>query len=144
MMKVLTLSITAALSLGASATASFAGDAAAGEALWRNCRSCHSITNDDGDVIQRGGRTGPNLYGVPGRDVASVDDFRYSESLLAYAASGDDVEWTEALFVEYLADPTAFLRAHLGDNSVRSAMNYRLASGAADMWAYIESVSGDH
>ncbi|MCB1406941.1 MAG: cytochrome C [Rhodobacteraceae bacterium] len=138
MMKTLALSTLAAFTLGLSATSALAGDPVAGEAEWRGCRSCHGITDDEGTVIQRGGRTGPNLYGLPGRAVASVDGFNYSEPLQAFAATG--ATWTEENFVEYVQDPTAFLRAHLGDNSVRSAMNYRMRSGAADMYAYLESL----
>ncbi|MCB1397139.1 MAG: cytochrome C [Rhodobacter sp.] len=139
MIKTAALSAVAALSLGLSATAAFAGDAHEGEEGFRQCRSCHSITADDGTVIQRGGRTGPNLYGLPGRAVASVEGFNYSDGLHALAATG--ATWTEDLFVEYTADPTAFLRAHLNDNSLRSAMNFRLRSGADNLWAYLQSVS---
>ena len=137
MLKSFTLPALTALTLAGSSVAAFA-DAAAGEALWRNCRSCHSITNGDTE-IQRGGRTGPNLYGLPGRVVGSVDGFRYSEGMQAVNAAG--TVWTDALFVEYLADPTAWLRAHGGGDSARSAMSFRLADGAADMWAYLVSVS---
>ena len=139
MMKIVALSAVAAVSLGASATTAFAGDAAAGEALWRNCRSCHSITAPDGTVIQRGGRTGPNLYGLEGRAVGSQDGFRYSQLMQDYAATG--AVWTEELFTQYVADPNAFLHAQLGITSGRAGMNFRLASGAEDMWAYLESVS---
>lgn len=133
----LSLSALTAVMLAASAPAALAGDAAAGEAGWRDCRSCHSIVSDAGDTIQRGGRTGPNLYGLPGRAVAGVEGFRYSAGLLAVGGTG--LTWTEALFVEYMADPTAFLAAHGG--SGRSGMNFRMTDGAADMWAYLESVS---
>lgn len=129
----------AALTMGLSTTTAIAGDAAAGEREWRGCRSCHGIVADDGTVIQRGGRTGPNLYGLPGQAVAGVEGFRYGDALVAYGATG--AVWTEELFVEYVQDPTAFLRTHLEDNSVRSRMNYRMRSGAEDMWAYLESVS---
>ena len=139
MTKTLLMSAAAFLSLGAPAA--FAQDAAAGEGLWRNCRSCHAITADDGTQIQRGGRTAPNLYGLPGRGVASEDGFRYGPAILEFAASEGGQIWTEDLFVEYMADPTAFLRAHLGNNSARSGMTYRMTAGAADMWAYLVSVS---
>ncbi len=140
MMKSLSLSAAFVLSLGAAP--SFAeGDAAAGEGLWRNCRSCHSIVDDSDTVIQRGGRTGPNLYGLPGRAVASIDGFRYSAPLLAFAAMPEGAEWTEELFVDYVADPTAFLRSHLGEAGARSGMSFRLAAGAEDLWAYLVSVS---
>ena len=58
-----------------------------------------------------------------------------------YAATG--AVWTEELFVEYMANPTAFLREKLDDTGVRSPMSFRMRSGAEDMWAYLESVSPD-
>jgi len=144
MIKSLTLTAAAALTLIGSAA--FAdghggGDAEAGENLWRNCRSCHSITADDGTVIQNGGRTGPNLYGLPGRAVASVEDFRYGPAILAFAELDGGQVWTEELFVDYVTNPTTFLREHLGDQTARSAMTFRLNRGADDMWAYLASVS---
>jgi cytochrome c len=140
MMKTVALTAAAALSMGLSATAAFAGDAAAGEAAFRQCRSCHSITDADGNTIQRGGRTGPNLYGIAGRAVASETSFNnYSDALLAYAGTG--AVWDETLFTEYMGDPTAFLRHHTGDAAARSGMNFRLRSGADDMWAYLESLT---
>ncbi|WP_417589480.1 c-type cytochrome, partial [Pararhodobacter oceanensis] len=140
MLKNAALSTLAALTMGLSGTAAFAGDPAAGEREWRGCRSCHALTDDEGNQIQRGGRSAPNLYGIPGAAVASADpDFGYSDPLLAYAETG--AVWNEELFVEYVTDPTAFLRHHLGDDSVRSAMTYRMRRGAEDMWAYLESVS---
>ncbi len=146
MIKSLTLTAAAALTLIGSAA--FAdghghggGDAEAGENLWRNCRSCHMITADDGTVIQNGGRTGPNLYGLPGRAVASVEDFRYGPAILAFAELDGGQVWTEEVFVEYVTNPTTFLREHLGDQSARSAMTFRLNRGAEDMWAYLVSVS---
>lgn len=138
MMKTVALTALTALTMGFSATTAFASDPAAGEAAFRGCRSCHGITSDDGTVIQRGGRTGPNLYGIAGRAIASVEGFNYSEPLTRLGATG--AIWTEDLFEEYMADTTAFLRHQLGDDSVRSAMNFRLNSGADDMYAYLESL----
>jgi cytochrome c len=136
--KALSLSALAMTSMVSFAPAALAGDAAAGEGLWGSCRSCHSIANGDA-TIQRGGRTGPNLYGLPGRVVGSIEGFRYSPAMQAINATG--LTWTEELFVEYMADPTAWVRAHGGGDSARSAMSFRMANGAADMWAYLESVS---
>lgn len=141
MIKALTLTAAAALTLGASAAYADDGDAAAGEGLWRNCRSCHSITAPDGTVIQGAGRTGPNLYGLPGRAVASVEGFRYSPAIQQFAAMDGGQVWTKELFEEYVTNPTTFLRSHLGDNSARSPMSFRLNNGADDMWAYLQSVS---
>ena len=52
-----------------------AADPAAGENAFRQCRSCHTV--DQGGA----NRVGPNLWGVVGRDVASVDGFRYSDKI---------------------------------------------------------------
>ncbi|MFN4099954.1 MAG: c-type cytochrome [Pararhodobacter sp.] len=141
MNKILLLSAAALMSLGAPAAFAQTGDAAAGEGQWRGCRSCHSITDDAGTMIQRGGRTGPNLYGLPGSAVASDEGFRYSPSMLEFAALDGGQVWTEELFVAYLADPTAFLRHQLDSTSARSTMSFRMASGAEDLWAYLVSVS---
>jgi len=140
MMKTVTLSTLAALTMGFTGTASYADQhTAAGEAAWRGCRACHSITGPDGDVIQRGGRSGPNLYGLAGRAVASAEGFGYSDPIQTYAAGG--AVWTEENFVAYVTNPTSFLRAELDDNSVRSAMSFQMRSGAEDMWAYLESIA---
>jgi len=70
-----------------------AADPAQGEADFKRCRSCHEVVADNGTAIVKGGKTGPNLYGVVGRTVASVEDFRYSESLEEVGESG--VVWDE-------------------------------------------------
>jgi len=134
MMKIVALSAVAAVSLGASATTAFAGDAAAGEALWRNCRSCHSITAPDGTVIQRGGRTGPNLYGLPGRAPAAVEGFRYSAPMQEAGANG--LIWTPEELDSFLADPRAYMRG--------TRMSFRGLRDAGDrqaIIAYLQSQS---
>jgi cytochrome c len=129
--------IIGALSLFVSAGAVHAGDPAAGEAEWRQCRSCHMITSDAGDLIQRGGRVGPNLYAIIGRPAGTVGGFRYSADLVAAGQNG--LVWTQENFVGYIEDPSGFLSSYLGRN-VRSPMNYQMRSGAADMFAYLESI----
>ncbi|WP_209425646.1 cytochrome C [Pararhodobacter sp. SW119] len=116
-----------------------AGDPAAGEAQWRQCRSCHMITAPDGEVIQRGGRVGPNLHGVIGQRAGSVDGFRYSEELAAAGNSG--LVWDEASFVAYVEDPTGFIRQQSGNDRARSPMNFQMRSGAEDMYAYLATFS---
>lgn len=120
--------------------AATAGDPAAGEREWRQCRACHMIVAPDGDTIQRGGRVGPNLHGVVGRQAGTVEGFRYSASLVAAGDAG--LVWDEETLTAYLENPTGFLRSHTGDSSVRSPMNYQMRSGAADMFAYLESLGG--
>jgi cytochrome c len=86
------------------------GDPQLGEAQWRQCRSCHMIADPSGEVIQRGGRVGPNLWGIVGQELAVHDDFRYSAELTQLGEQG--MIWDEANFVAYVEDPTGFVRAH--------------------------------
>ncbi|SDW07316.1 c-type cytochrome [Roseicitreum antarcticum] len=120
--------------------AGMAQDAAEGERGFRQCASCHGIVADDGTVIQRLGRIGPNLWGVPGRQAGTDAEFRnYSDGMVAAGEMG--LEWNEEDFTVYLANQTEFLREYTGDSSVRSNMNHRLRGEAADIWAYLVSVS---
>lgn len=116
-----------------------AQDAAAGAANFNKCKACHSIIAPDGTEIVKGGKTGPNLYGVIGRTVASDLDFSYGDSILAAGASG--AVWDEASFAAYTADPKAWLAEKTGDSAAKSKMSFKLADGAADIAAYLVSVS---
>ena len=81
-MKLKIATALAAVTLAGSAVAQEAGDAAAGEDLFgKRCRACHMIVNDAGETIVKGGRTGPNLYGVIGREAGAVEDYRYKKSI---------------------------------------------------------------
>ena len=122
-----------------AASAAQAGDPAAGEAEWRQCRSCHMVSSDSAGLIQRGGRVGPNLYGIAGRTAGSLEGFRYSAELVEAGQAG--LVWTEENFTAYIQDPSGFISEFLGRN-VRSPMNYQMRSGAADMFAYLQSLGG--
>jgi cytochrome c len=116
------------------------GDAAAGENVFKKCKACHSIVADDETVIQKGGRTGPNLYGLYTRQAGSYEDFKYGDSLVEAGEAG--LEWNEADFVQYAADPKDFLATYLDDKRARSKMAFKLRdeADAANVWAYIVSV----
>jgi len=131
--------ILATISAFALAAPAFAGEAAAGEADYKKCKACHSIVAPDGTAIQKGGKTGPNLYGVIGRAVGSDPDFKYGDSLLAVGATG--AVWDEAMVAAYVADPAAWLKSTLGDDGAKSKMSYKLASGGEDIAAYLASAS---
>ena len=136
MMRMLTAAF--ALATLAAAPALAAGDAAKGEADYKKCKACHMIVADDGTEIQKGGKTGPNLYGVIGRPVASVADFKYGEGILAAGAKG--LVWDEAMMAAYVADPGAWLKEQTGDPAAKSKMTFKLAKGGEDMAAYLASV----
>ncbi len=126
--------------LGALCLASpaLAGDAAKGESDFKKCKACHAIIADDGTKIVVGGKTGPNLYGVIGRQVASVADFKYGDSIKAVGDTG--LVWDEAMLATYVADPTAWLKDKTGDAGAKSKMSFKLAKGGEDMAAYLASV----
>ena len=85
-----TLVAIAALSFSAPAFADghSTGDAEAGAKAFKKCKSCHMIVSDNGEVILKGGKSGPNLYGVVGRAAGSVEGFKYSKDLLAAGDTG--------------------------------------------------------
>lgn len=118
-----------------------AADPERGEQIFRDCRACHSVIDETGHSVVRGGRTGPNLYGVIGRHAGSVPNFHYSASMVAAGNSG--LRWNEADFVVYVKDATAFLRDYLDDPEARGKMAYKLrdTQKARDVWAYLERVA---
>lgn len=121
----------------AAAPAFSAGDVAEGEKAFNKCKSCHMIVADDGTEIVKGGRTGPNLYGVIGR-TAGTADFRYGDSIVAAGEAG--LVWDAANLAEYVQDPRAFLKAYLDDSKAKSKMAFKLKSGGEDIAAYLMSV----
>jgi len=144
MKRALTALTFASLALAAPAMAQDAtGDAAAGEKVFNKCQTCHVIADADGNVLGgRNAKTGPNLYGLPGRPAGTQADFNgYGDSLVALGATG--FTWDEASFTEYVTDPAKFLKARLDDNSARTKMSFKLANAKekADVWAYIASLS---
>lgn len=120
-----------------------AGDAAAGEDQFnRQCVACHIVADDEGNVLAgRNSRTGPNLYGVVGRTIGSVEDFRYGDSIVEIGEAGE--VWNEEFFVAYLQDPTGWLRETLDNNRARGKMAYRVRSEdeAVDIYAYLATFS---
>ena len=110
--------IVAALSLFAAPAfadghASSQGDAASGEEQFnRQCVACHVVADADGNVLAgRNATVGPNLYGMAGRQIGSVEGFRYGDSIVEVGEAGN--VWTEELFVGYVQDPTNWLRETL-------------------------------
>lgn len=75
-------------------------DASKGARQWNKCKACHTVEKDGGQ------KTGPNLYGIIGRTVAAIDDFRYSSALEALGTS----VWTYEMVDEWLANPQAMAK----------------------------------
>lgn len=117
------------------------GDAAAGEKAFRQCISCHVVVNDEGETLAgRKSKTGPNLYGVVGREAGGVEDFKYSDIIKLAGEQG--VIYDEANFVAYVQDPTGWLREVTGDNG-RGKMTYKVRKeeDAVNLYAYLASLA---
>lgn len=133
----LTLSAAFALTAGAAfADGHASGDAEAGEAIFKQCSSCHVVQNGD-EVLAGRGKTGPNLYGLVGRQAGTVEGFRYGDSIVAAGEAG--LAWNEEDFLTYVTDPRKFLQETLDDSKARSKMSFKLRKGGEDVWAYLAS-----
>ena len=118
---------------------SFAGDAKAGADVFKKCKACHAIIGTDGTEIQKGGKIGPNLFGVIGRQIGTLEGFKYGDGIIATGADG--TKWDEAMLAAYVVDPTAFLAKKTGDAAAKSKMAFKLPKGAEDVAAYLASVA---
>lgn len=132
--------ILATAFVGLLAVPAFAdGDAAKGEKEFKKCKACHMVEAPDGTEIMKGGKTGPNLYGIVGRAAGSVEGFKYSDVMKEAGEKG--LVWTEEDLVKYLPDPSAFLDEVAGDSGGKSKMTFKLTKGAEDVAAYLASLT---
>ena len=130
--------IALAVATLAAAPALAAGDAEKGAKEFTKCKSCHAIVAADGTAIVKGGKTGPNLFGIVGRKAGSEEGFKYGAGLVELGETG--LVWDEALIAAYVADPTAFVKEKTGDDAAKSNMTFKLAKGGEDVAAYLASV----
>jgi cytochrome c len=118
---------TVAILLGASAGTALAGDAAAGELLFKKCFPCHSV----GEGAKN--KVGPILNGLEGRKTGMVDGYSYSD---ANKSSG--ITWNEAAFKEYIRDPKAKI-----PNTKMAFLGLKTDKEADDVWDYLKQFSAD-
>ena len=78
--------------------ASLTGDAAKGEKVFGQCKTCH--------VAEKGvNRVGPSLWGVVGRSAGSIEGFKYSP-----ANKNSGLTWSEAQLFTYLEAPQKVIK----------------------------------
>jgi cytochrome c len=131
-----------ALAFASLAVPAIAQDIEAGAKVFNQCQTCHVIQNEAGETLAgKNAKTGPNLYGLPGRVAGTYEGFKYGDSIVALGATG--FVWDEASFVEYVQDPAKFLKAKLADDGAKSKMAFKLKKpeDAANLWAFIASLS---
>ncbi len=102
-------------------------DLAKGEKVGKKCVACHNFAEGAGNKV------GPALYGIIDRAIASVDGFRYSGALKAYA---DGKTWTYAELNGFLFKP----KAHVKGTSMGFAGIKKTADRAA-MIAYLRTLA---
>ncbi len=103
-----------------------AGDAAAGERVFRQCMACH--------VVQEGqNRVGPSLYNVYGRTAGSIENYRYSNAM-----KDSGLVWTAETLDPYLENPRAYVK---GTRMAYAGL--RNPKQREDVIAYLFSVSPD-
>ena len=75
------------------------GDLAHGEKVFKKCSACHMIAAGGKNMI------GPNLWNVIGRTAGSVNDYKYSKAMVAYAKG-----WSFEEMNSYLIKPQAYIK----------------------------------
>lgn len=135
------IAIYATLAAATFALPALAQDAANGEKEFRKCKACHMIQSPDGTDVVKGGKTGPNLYGVVGRKAGTQEGFKYSDALVKLGEAGEI--WTTADLEAYITDPNKYVEEKVGDASLRTKMTFKMAKNQADVVAFLAQHSPD-
>ena len=127
----------------AAAPALAAGDATKGEAIFKQCQTCHLVVDGEGKKLAGAGKIGPNLYGLFGRVAGSLEGFKYGKDLIAAGEGG--LVWDEAHFVDYVQGPSAFLKKQNNDPAAVGKMAFKVkdAATAENVYAYLAQFSPD-
>lgn len=105
-----------------------AADPSAGAEVAVKCQQCHTF-EQGGEALQ-----GPNLYGVLGRDVASVPGFSYSSG--ENGLEGVEGVWDYEKLDHFLARPRGF-----ASNTAMNFVGLRRESERADIMAYLRTLT---
>lgn len=99
-----------------------------GAKVIRKCISCHNFGKGDGN------KTGPHLYDVVGRTIASIEDFSYSDALNKLAE--EHGTWTYENLNAFITNPKAYAPGtKMGFGGLPSEKD------RANLLAYLQSLS---
>src|SRR6056297_683802 len=101
-----------------------ATDPSEGESLYRRCAACHKLEEGANGV-------GPYLYGVVGRDIGSVEGFRYSNALQDLGGA-----WTADELNAFLENPKEY-----APGNKMSFAGLRKEEDRAAVVSYLQSVA---
>ncbi|GGG79678.1 cytochrome c [Salipiger pallidus] len=104
-----------------------AGDPEKGERTFRKCMACHAV-GEDAKV-----KTGPVLNGIVGKDIASTEDFDYSDALMELEG-----EWTPEALAGFLEKPRDY-----ASGTKMSFAGLRKEDERADVIAYLAQFNAD-
>ena len=126
------LSLAASLTVAAAATATAqeAGDAAAGERVFRKCMACHAVGEDAQNKV------GPALTGVIGRTAGTHEDFAYSDAMVAAGEGG--LVWDHETLDAFLEAPRDYV-----EGTKMAFPGLRSEEERADVIAYLATFSDD-
>ena len=119
--------IAAVLAVGLFAGSASAGDVAKGEKVFKRCKACHKVEDGKKGV-------GPHLFGIVDRAVGSVEGYKYSKGMLAYA-EGDGVVWDAARLDAYLKAPKKEVKG-----TKMAFAGLKKESQRADLISYLETL----
>ena len=97
------------------------------------------IQDDAGTDIVKGGKTGPNLYGIVGRKAGTEEGFKYSDALIKLGEAGE--VWTVEDLEHYITDPNSYVEEKVGDKTLKTKMTFKLAKNQADVIAFLAANS---
>ena len=105
-------------------------DPARGATAVRKCQSCHNFGEGEGN------KQGPHLYDVVGRPEGAVEDFAYSDALIAHNAAGD--VWSYENLDHFLTSPRDY-----APGTKMAFAGVRSPEERADILAYLQTLSAD-
>lgn len=114
----------------AAATAPAAGDAAAGERVFAQCRACHQVGETARNLV------GPQLNGLFGRQAGTIQGFNYSPAYKTPEVAAK--VWSPENFSTYIRNPRAVTP---GTRMVFAGI--RSETQIADLIAYLKQFGAD-